>query len=335
MSVSIPVLRKWAEEIENAKDKGAVLAEMMGRTDWGRGKCYRELGRVGYVSGRKRRSDIRSTKADEEMLHQVSALLLESVKKNGVQTMSVKTARSIVESNGIEVGISDGRLRELLRARHMDGVSLQKEGAYRRLRSLHPNHVHEVDPSLCVLYYTPGGEQVVMHAREMHRNKFEGTAKRMRGKKLWRYVLTDHYSGSVVCRYYEASGETQSNMWDFLLYAWSKKRIEGYVMHGVPKVLLWDAGSANTSRAVQRALKMLEVESKMHMPGNPRSKGQVENANRLVERHFESLLHRSPARHVEELNASVEWFCSRWNNNTLDYFESAMVRGGQEGSCEE
>lgn len=331
MSISVPVLRRWAEDLEKSEQKSEVVERMMESTGWGRGKCYRELGKVGYESGRKIRSDVRKTMANEKALEQIAGLMLESVKKNGIRTMGLKTARSIVESNGIEIGVSDRQLRRLLKERLMDGESLGRENTWTRLKSLHPNHLHEVDPSLCVLYYTPGGEQKVLHASEVHRNKFEVTSKRMRGEKLWRYVLTDHYSGTVVCKYYEAKGETQSNLWDFLLYAWGKKGQEGYVVHGVPKKLMWDAGSANTSRAIQRALGMLGVESMTHMPGNPRAKGQVENANRLVEHHFESRLHREPAKSVEELNRSVEWFCMRWNNNTLSFYDSGMGRGDKKG----
>ena len=75
------------------------------------------------------------------------------------------------------------------------------------LRSLHPNHVHQIDPSLCLLYYTPGGKQHLMTESKFYKNKLDAYAKVK--LKCWRYVRYDHASGVVDVRYYEAEGENQ------------------------------------------------------------------------------------------------------------------------------
>ena len=327
MSVSVPVLRSWARKLESAKNKGDVVKQMMRETGWSRNKCYAKLGSVGYASGRKKREDAKSSRANEVALEDIAKMLESGVRKTGTRIMQVTTARSILEANGVRCGVSTESLRRVLKQRHMDAKSLKQEKAYMRLRSGHPNYLHEVDPSLCVMYYSPGDKQCILHEREIHRNKFEKIAKKVGNKKLWRYVLVDHYSASIVCKYYEAAGENQYNMWDFLLYAWGRKEKRGYVQHGVPDYLLWDCGSANTSKAVQRALGMLGVESITHMPGNPRAKGSVENGNKIIETQFESRIYLEPVNNVDELNESVEYFCRGWNNNSLLHYDSSLSRG--------
>ena len=147
----------------------------------------------------------------------------------------------------------------------------------------------------------------------------------MEGKlKCWRYVLTDHYSASICVRYYAAAGETAANMYDFLLYAWGLKETPAFVFHGIPKLLIWDCGTANIARATTNALKAFGVETKPHLPGNPRAKGQVENANNLVECHFESRLRFEPVNGIEELNDASERWCTAYNANLLEGLDTRL-----------
>jgi hypothetical protein len=120
-------------------------------------------------------------------------------------------------------------------------------------------------------------------------------------------VLTDHYSGSVCVRYYAAMGETAANMYDFLLYAWGRKKGNVNVFHGLPELLIWDCGTANIAKATSNALKAFGVKTLPHLPGNPRAKGQVENGNNLVETQFESRLRFEPVKSIEELNDTAEY----------------------------
>lgn len=122
---------------------------------------------------------------------------------------------------------------------------------------------------------------------------------KVKRKKCLRYVLTDHYSGSICVRYYSGYGEAAEYMYDFLLYAWGKKDRINYSFHGVPELLLWDKGSANTSKAVTNALKSLGVKTITHKAGSSRVKGQVENANNIVETHFECFLRFEGVKTIE------------------------------------
>jgi hypothetical protein len=193
------------------------------------------------------------------------------------------------------------------------------------MRSEYPNQVHFADPSVSLIYFAPGGGQKIVGDDELYKNKnfLEGKL------KCWRYVLTDHYSGSICARYYAAMGETAANMYDFLLYAWGRKETAAYVFHGVPEILIWDCGTANIAKATTNALKAFGVKTVPHLPGNPRAKGQVECGNNLVECHFESRLRFEPVNSVEELNNAVERWCAAYNGNLINGLDTRLKRAGQ------
>ncbi len=236
-------------------------------------------------------------------------------------------ARSVLQANGYEFQVGDTRLRTLLREKKMDAKSQTQPSAAQRMRSLHPNHVHMVDPSLCLIYYAPDGTQKVIRDDEAYKNKpfLEGKEH----LKVWRYVLTDHYSGSLSVRYYQAAGESMVNLWDFVLYAWGPKGDPMYQFHGLPKLLVCDPGSANVSRPMVRALRSLRVEMVAHLPGNPRAKGSVEGGNNLVELGLESRLRFEPVHSVDELNALAERWCAAYNANQIEGLDTRLTRMGR------
>lgn len=286
---------------------------------------YRQLAKIGYQSGRKRRRDAGSTRVDEATLTELSAALRLGIRKNGKATMETPNARALLAANGREFGVSNGRLNSLLKARHQ-GLAAQRQAApHVSMRSLHPNHVHLVDPSLCLLYYTPSGEQKVIRDDEAYKNKPE-RIEGLKALKLWRYVLVDHFSNTVLVRYYQAAGESAANLYDFLLWCWARN--ERRPMHGVPKLLVWDKGSANTSAAVQTALRVLGVDNYAHEAGNPRAKGSVEEANNRVEKLFESRLKYEPVRNVEELNAAADAWVSAYNADQIPEYDARLKRPG-------
>ncbi|MCP3704747.1 MAG: transposase family protein, partial [Alteromonas sp.] len=203
---------------------------------------------------------------------------------------------------------SASTVRKLLREQNATARMLNQSTAHVQLRSLYPNHVHQVDPSLCLIYYPPGGKkgrvQRFMSDDEFYKNKPENLEK-IKNLRVWRYVLTDHYSGAVRVRYYESAGETMANLYDFLLWCWGLHNDEKCPMRGLPDILVMDKGSANTAGAVIRALDALSVDVIDHEVGRARAKGQVENANNLVEKLFESRLMFEPVNSVAELNERV------------------------------
>lgn len=313
---------------KSAKDR----SEMVTQVARSMGRCkvwvYARLREAGWQSGRQRRKDAGVTSQDKEAVAMLAGLMFEGVRKNGKKTLSLADARSILEKNGVEFNVCNSQLSQLLRNMHLDLASLSRPSPATSMRSLYPNHVHQVDPSLCLIYYAPDGKQRQKNLvdDEVYKNK-----QFLNGKehlKCWRYVLTDHYSSSICVRYYQASGELMTNLYDFLLYAWGAKKTPMYQFHGVPELLVWDCGSANTSRAITRALESLKVKTLAHKPGNPRAKGQVEKANHLVEVWLESRLKIQPVNSIDELNDLAERFCAAVNSDTLEGKDLRLVRNG-------
>jgi len=309
----------------------AIISEMCERHSISPAKAYKMLHECGWESGRKARRDIGKSSVGEETLKKISALIWDSSRQNGKVELSVSDCRAILLANGVDIPVGDSQLRELLRRHKLDAKNAKKPTPHQRMRSEYPNQVHLVDPSLALFYYTPNGEQHVLHDDEVYKNK-----QFLEGKehlKCWRYVLTDHYSSSVCVRYYAASGEKADNMYDFLLYAWGKKNDPVYGFHGLPELLIWDCGSANKARAITKALQAFRITTAPHLPGNPRAKGQVERANDLVEHKFESRLRIEPVHSIDELNEAAERWCAAFNSDSIENTDSRLHRGRRVIGC--
>lgn len=300
----------------------AMIEAFSGMYDWSKARVYRALRQVGWSSGRKPRADRGTTSQDMGVLTDVCATLRIGQRKNGKATMHVPVAVSMLSQNGRDIVVSNSRVNHLLRSRQMNLASQRLDRAAQPMQSKHPNHVHQVDPSLCLIYYMPDGKQRIIQEDEFYKNKLENVAKLK--LKVWRYVLVDHYSNATIVRYYQAKGETQANLFDFLLYCWNKQ--EGRVMHGVPEILYWDKGSANTAGAIKNALIALQVRAEEHKAKNPRAKGAVEGGNNRVECAFESRLMYEPVENVDQLNTAVEAWYNAYNADAIPNYDARLHR---------
>ncbi|MBP7967888.1 MAG: DDE-type integrase/transposase/recombinase [Brachymonas sp.] len=319
-------LRQLARELEGAAHgtSGQLVdqaAEFLGMS---KQTVYRQLKKVaGWESGRKCRTDKGSTSVSSDALLTLATVQRESVRDNGKQTMRTPVARSVLEANGLPVGVSNAHLNKLMRERGMNVQAQRQAAPAQQLRALHPNHVHQVDPSLCLVYYL-NGRQHIMEDREFYKNKLENFAKVK--FKVWRYVLWDMASGAIFVWYCEAAGESQANLFNFLMQAWGKQ--DGVLFHGVPKLLFWDKGSANTATAIQCLLKSLECKSETHQAGNARAKGGVEGSNNIVETQFESRLRFEPVDNIEALNAAATAWAEAYNANLIPGQDTRLRRDG-------
>lgn len=306
-------------------EKGKIVAEATQFYGWSKAKLYANLKReVGWTSGRKVRADKGSTSVPVASLELLAAAQRESLRANGKQILFTTTGASILAQNDVALPVSNAQLNRLLRDRKLNVATQRQADAPVRMRSLHPNHVHQVDPSLCVLYYLPGGKQAMMDADKFYKNKLSNYAKVK--LKVWRYVLYDHTSASLLVRYYESAGESQAILAEFLLWAWGKQ--EGREFHGVPKILVWDKGSANTSATIKSLLEALEVTAIEHAAGNARVKGGVEVGNNIVETKFESRLRFEPVHNVEQLNHAVLMWQNAFNADLIPRENNALRRRG-------
>jgi hypothetical protein len=283
---------------------------------------------AGYNTGRKKRADAGTSRLPDETLNFIAASMNESVRNNGIATKPIAVAMNIAHENGLLVNVSEGRVGTLLREKRMDVKTQAKARNHQKMRSRYPNHVHQIDPSLCLIYYM-GKRQYVMDERRFNKNKPIALEKVK--LKVWRYVRYDHASGAIDVRYFEAAGESQHSMFNFLLHTWGRQ--EGRLSHGVPEMLVWDKGSANTSVAVVRLLDALEVKHETHATHHAWVKGGVENANWIVERHFESRLKDEPVNSVEELNVSAAKWVRAYNSNTITHVDCRIVRDDGEANA--
>lgn len=322
---SMDAMRDLARRLESAGHgaRTALIAEAAGHYGISQQTLYRKLGQVGWASGRKARSDKGGTSVSDEALIAIGAMQREATRLNGKDTLKTPLAVSLADASGIAVPVSAPQINRLLRDRRLDVRSQRTERPVTELRAPHPNHTHEVDPSLCLLYYMKG-RQHMMREDRFYKNKLEAFATVK--LKVWRYVIYDRASGCIAVRYFEAAGENQKVLFEFLAWAWQKKAEISW--WGVPTVLLWDKGSANTSSAIKHVLDALEVKALTHEAGNARAKGGVENANNLVELGFESRLRFHPVHSVDELNtAAVQWQ-EAYNANTIPRLDTRIRREG-------
>ncbi len=305
-------------------ERAALIDELASHYGWSRAKTYAKLqSEVGWTSGRKPRSDKGSTMVPIQNLEMLATAKRESLRANGKQVLFTTTGASILEVNSVCLPVSNSQLNRLMRQRKLDIASQKATDAAVRLRSNHPNHVHQVDPSLCVLYYLHG-RQSMMDADKFYKNKLENYAKIK--LKVWRYVLYDHTSGLLAVRYFEAAGENPATLFEFLVWAWGHQ--EGREFHGVPRILVWDKGSANTATAIKRWLEALEVTAIEHAAGNARVKGGVEGGNNIIECKFESRLRFEPVESIEQLNASALAWQNAFNADQIPREDNALRRRG-------
>jgi hypothetical protein len=324
------LLVRYAQRLEQAKhgEKQSILTEVEEFLGWKSDKFYRELKKIGWTSGRKRRKDAGSTALSEEAIQKVAAISAIGNRANGKQIAKIPTIRSVLSQSGVDFNLSNSRIRAVLKDRGATAKQLAAPSAPVRLASLYPNHVHQTDPSLCLLYYPPGKTGQIQRFRnddDFYKNKPQNFEKHP-NLRVWRYVLTDHASGAIRFRYYEAAGESTKTLYESLLWAWGEHNDPNCPMRGLPEFLMMDKGSANTSTPIKRALRALGVQVLDHAAKNARAKGQVENANNLVELLFESRLLLEPVTSVAELNQRAEAFQNAYNNNQLPEYNAIHSR---------
>lgn len=295
----------------------------------------RKLAEVTMKQPRKQRSDAGKTALSKDEAMMIAAALQETMRKNGKQIMSYEQAIEVLRSNGKiraeRLDESTGEIKPLsvsaivraLKGYGLDSDLLNAPAPAVRLASKHPNHVWQIDASLCVLYYLRNGQDStgtaineglqVMHADQFYKNK-PANLKRIENERVWRYAITDHASGAIYVEYV-LGAESGENITNCFINA-MLKRGKNDPFHGVPAMVMVDPGSANTGAAFQNLCRALGVKVQVNIPGNPRAKGQVENAHNIIERKFESGLKFVRVESLADLN-EVAW---QWMRN-FNWFE--------------
>lgn len=306
--------------------KKALLSAACAELGLSASTLHRYLGQVTVKPTRKQRSDAGAVELCRDDAIAISALLVTSARKTGKRLMSIGQAVDILLANGeinpsvldVETGellrLSDSAIARALRAYGMHPDQLNRATPAVELKSLHPNHVWQIDASICVLYYLNARTEKEAGLQVMARDQFyknkPSNLKRIEADRVWSYEVTDHNSGAIFVNYVMGA-ESGTNLSESFIAAIQKR--EGDPMHGVPFILMMDMGSANTSGLFGNLARRLQVKLIAHAPGNARATGQVEKARDLIERSFESSLRLQPVRDLADLNACAQrWAC--WFN---------------------
>ena len=267
---------------------------------------------MGRETGRKRRADAGQRDVSDADLLTISAALVATFRQTGNRIMTFDTAVDMLRTNGvITTPLSASRLATVLTERGLHPSQLTRPEPAIEQRSLHPNHVWQVDASVCVAYYLSNATGLqVMDEKRFYKNK-PGNLTRVQEERLIRYTVADHYTHELLTRYYLGS-ESAANLTEFLIWAMGQKT--GHIVHGVPLIMQMDMGSANTSAMTKNLLQRLDVRVMVHERHNSRANGSVEKAHHMVEREFESGLTFQHVESLADLNdKAVAWanhFCA-------------------------
>lgn len=306
-------LRSVAERLSGARhgQAGSIAQEAARMLGVSVQTLYTRLRGVGWHSGRKLRADKGDSRITEAEVREVASVMLSSQRATGKILLAAQDAIDIALANGVlSEPISPATLLRLMRLHGCHPVQLQRPAPHVTMRSLHPNHVWQLDASICVLYYLRNGRAQVLDERKYNARKPRDLAAIINNRVL-RYAITDHYTGDVIARYYHTPGEDQRTLFDFLMWAFHPQA--GRVMHGVPWMMVWDAGSANQSHGIGNLLTALGVRHWAHVPGNSRAKGQVERVHDIIERKFEGRLAFTGIESIEQLNGHLDTWLTAYN----------------------
>ena len=311
-------------------EKESIYQSAMRELGLARATLLRKIKEVTMQPTRKQRSDAGLVAVSYAEAQMIAALILESYRRNNKRLMIIEEAVRILRANGEirceRVDAASGEVRPLstsaiaraLRVYHLHPDTLLAPAPAVSLASNHPNHVWQIDASICVLYYLRAAEQdaglQVMAASEFYKNK-PANLKKIENERVWRYAVTDHTSGTIYVEYV-LGAESGLNLSNIFINAMQKRDARD-PFSGVPLMVMLDPGSANTGAIFKNLCRSLQVQVQINKPGNPRAKGQVEQAHNLIERNFEAGLKLRRADSLEQLNALAWQWMRAFNGNSI------------------
>jgi hypothetical protein len=132
---------------------------------------YRKLAEAGLDTQRKQRSDAGESVLSADQLRLVAGVLLASANKHG-QRMPVATALDMLRASGqIAQAVHESTVSRQLYQRRLHPEQLSNPTPSLQMRSLHPNHVWQIDSTTGAYYYLPGGRLRWMDEAEFYKGK--------------------------------------------------------------------------------------------------------------------------------------------------------------------
>ncbi|HHU3911838.1 TPA: integrase [Escherichia coli] len=316
-------------------EKEAVYRAACEELQMSRATLLKKLKGVRMSKPRKQRSDAgKTTLTHDEMLTISGAWLASPRPGNGKKGYSLEDIVDGLRDNGLiiagrtdtETGeffpLSIDAISRALRQHRMHPDQLRAPSPALELASLHPNHVWQLDASICVLYYlknpakkTKGDTGLrVMSAAEFNKNK-PRNLDRIVNDRVWSFEITDHTTGWIYVEY-RFGGESAVNFLEVMINA-MQERGGADVLHGVPKILFTDPGSALVSASLLNMCRAMGICTIQHKAHNARATGSVEKARDIIERKFEGGLRFLRVDDIDELNRLARLWRMKFNRTAI------------------
>lgn len=284
---------------------------------------WRWIREAGHGGERKRRSDAGALKAlTAEQVRQMAAIRMAGARETGKVLPSLEMVRDISNAHATpnqetgELTLTTAHPTTIGRAMRALGChtdQLMRQSPASALQSLHPNHVWQLDVSTCVLFYLTNGGMQVCEEAAFNKNKPQNF-ERVSQLRVQRYLAVDHCSGAFLLQYL-AGHESARNLLDFLIPAFHPRGKLPF--YGVPKILMVDPGSAQSSQVFRSLSRALDIEVKVHKTKNPRAKGAVETMHNHIEHQFEGRLHAQRVRDFEHLNELADLWSAAFQSRAV------------------
>lgn len=286
-----------------------------------RATLLRKLKAVAFSAPRKQRADKGETSVSHADAQKIAAYIKAHTRQNGKQIMTLEHGLEVLRSNreitidtvDEETGevslLAISTVRRALKTYGLDTETLNAPAPAVQMASRHPNHLWQIDASICVLYYLPKSGLQVMEESVFEKNKPENY-KKAELDRVWRFLVVDHCSGAIYVEYV-FGGENTTNLINIFLSAIQQR--DGKPFYGVPYCLYMDAASANKSSTFRNLCRSLQIDLAHHLPGNSRATGSVEKAQDIVERQFESCLKSIHITSIEQLNEVASRWMAKFN----------------------
>lgn len=296
---------------------------------------HRKLKEITVRPKRKRRGDAGNTALSIDEATVISAYVLEHIRKNNKKTKSLQAAVEELRADGVILAgrvdektgeiipLADATIQRALRGYGLHPEQVLAPDPVTTLISKHPNHVWQLDASLCVLYKLPdqpGYGITEVESTEKYKNKLSNFAK-IEHRLVQRYLITDHASCAFY-PYFEFGGESAESLCRLLVSAIQQR--EQYPFYGIPVILYVDRASANRSATFRNLCQALGI--RLEFAQRARAKGQVEKMHDVFELGFESgLKMATDIRTVEQLNElGLRW--AHWFNGTRKHSRHGKTR---------
>lgn len=328
-------LRSLAAKLDAAPrgEKRTLVAEAADVLGISVQTAYRALAGMGETPGargqRKKRCDAGKRCVDRGLALQVAGMVHTARRANGKKTMTMERAAGILAANGFGVVVREtgevimpsvSTLSRTMREHGCHPDQLKRGAPTGRVRSLHPNHSWQMDPSVCVLYYLPGGKMALMDERKYNERK-PGKLVDIAGQRILRYIVADHCSHCLYLHYAMGSGETAAGSLTALIEAMADKGARD-PMHGVPFHLYADPAAAHRASLMTEFCTRLGIHLQHHEAGRANATGSVEVAQNIVETQFEGRLRFAS---VADL-AGLQTMADQWRTHFNAYARHSRLK---------